>query len=492
MMGYQSPSQSSLFYVGINLDKRIRRNHPLRKIEELIDFEFTYKEVEEKYGRNGNVSVAPPVILKLILLLVLYNVRSERELMETLPERLDWLWFLGYDLDSEVPNHSILSKARKKWGVEVFKGFFERIVWQCVEAGLVDGSKIFVDSSLTEADASNNSVVDTQSLKRYMNKSYIELERRLEEKEEEGIAKEGEVNKRYISTTDPDASIMKRGGKAKLRYQSHRAVDSAYEVITVTDVRPSDVNEAHMMIPLIDTHQNNTRIKAETVVADSKYGTIENYLGCNDRGVRPHIPDLKKVQKDKGSREGIFSDNRFTYDRETDTYQCPAGNKLRPKTLHKRRESIDYAARKTECVQCELRPECTRNKSGRTIKRHLRQDELEKMRAIANTTLAKQDIKTRQHLMERSFARAKRYGFDKARWRRLWRVRIQEYMTAAIQNIQILIKHGKDPTIRVAMSMVQTVKKQAIYTKPVRLLESVLLKIDRDGAIPKLFCTVKV
>lgn len=94
--------------------------------------------------------------------------------------------------------------------------------------------------------------------------------------------------------------------------------------------------------------------------------------------------------------------------------------------------------------------------------------------------------------MERSFARAKRYGFDKARWRRLWRVRIQEYMTAAIQNIQILIKHGKDPTIQVAISMVQTVKKLEIYTKPVRLLESVLLKIARDGAIPKLFCTVKV
>jgi len=57
--------------------------------------------------------VPPTVILKLILLLVFYNVRSERELMETLPERLDWLWFLGYDLDTELPNHSVLSKARK-------------------------------------------------------------------------------------------------------------------------------------------------------------------------------------------------------------------------------------------------------------------------------------------------------------------------------------------------------------------------------------------
>jgi hypothetical protein len=59
--------------------------------------------------------------------------------MDTIPLRLDWLWFLGYDLDSEVPNHSVLSKARARWGVEAFRSFFERVVWQCVEAGLVDG-----------------------------------------------------------------------------------------------------------------------------------------------------------------------------------------------------------------------------------------------------------------------------------------------------------------------------------------------------------------
>ena len=101
--------------------------------------------------------------------------------MDTVGERLDWLWFLGFDLDSEIPNHSVLSKARKRWGEEVFRRFYERVVWQCVESGLVDGKKIFVDSSLIQADASNNSVVDTQSLRRHLNKSYRELEKRLED-----------------------------------------------------------------------------------------------------------------------------------------------------------------------------------------------------------------------------------------------------------------------------------------------------------------------
>lgn len=184
MMGYEAGFQAKLFYHHINLDQRVPRDHVLRKIERQIDFDFIYSEVKDCYGDNGNVSVPPPVILKMMLLLILYNVRSERELMDTIPLRLDWVWFLGYDLDGEIPNHSVLSKARGRWGVEVFKKFFERIVWQCVQAGLVDGRKLFVDSSLVDANASNNSVIDTQSLKVQLRESYKKLEARLEEKEE--------------------------------------------------------------------------------------------------------------------------------------------------------------------------------------------------------------------------------------------------------------------------------------------------------------------
>jgi transposase len=106
MMGRERPPQASLFYTRINLEKRVRSDHVLRKVARLVDFEFVYGEVKESYGYNGNVSVAPPIIVKLMLLLVLYNVRSERELVATLPERLDWLWFLGLDLDSEIPDHA--------------------------------------------------------------------------------------------------------------------------------------------------------------------------------------------------------------------------------------------------------------------------------------------------------------------------------------------------------------------------------------------------
>ncbi|MBI4654991.1 MAG: transposase [Nitrospirae bacterium] len=84
-----------------------------------------------------------------------------------------------------------------------------------------------------------------------------------------------------------------RKAKASLSYTSC-AVDPAAEVITATEVTTGDVNEAHRMNSLMQAHQSNIGANANTVVADSKYGTIQNYLTCYDKGVKAHIPDLKK------------------------------------------------------------------------------------------------------------------------------------------------------------------------------------------------------
>jgi transposase len=449
MMGYQPDSQPKLFYHSFNLDERIPANSILRKIRSHIDFEFIYNEVKDCYGGKGNVSVPPPVILKMMLLLILYNVRSERELMNTLPMRLDWLWFLDYDLDSEIPNHSVLSKARNRWGVEAFRQFFERIVWQCVEAGLVDGSRIFMDSSLVNADASNNSVfnVNKEALKIHLLKGFNELESRLEEKENKADnhePKSGPANRNHISTTDPDASVTRQGaGKPKLQYKTHRSVDARAEVITATEVTPGEVNEAHLLSTLLAMHQDNTQTTAETVVADTKYGTVENYLTCCDLGVNAHIPDLKKSQQKRESHRGIFTEEAFQYDPESDTYLCPAGQYLKKRNYSPKRDASEYKCSARVCLACHLASQCTTSKSGRSLKRHRRQEDLDKMRNAAQSQTSVKDINTRQHLMERSFARATRYGFKRARWRRIWRVRIQEYLTSAIQNIMTLLSYGK-------------------------------------------------
>ena len=413
MMGRQRKIQRKLFYSIINLDKRVRKDHILRKVVKYIDFDFTYKEVKDKYGIKGNVSVPPPVILKMLLLLILYNVRSERELMSTIPERLDWLWFLGYDLDDDIPNHSVLSKARTRWDVEAFKTFFENIVWQCVQAGLVDGSKLFMGSSVVDADA----------------------------------------------------SVTRRGkGKSKLRYQIHRGVDEKCEVITATEATPGEVHESHRMQSLIDKHQENTGRTVETAVADSKYGTIENYLSCNDREIKAHFNSLEHSQKGTGTKKGIFPKEVFIYDADNDIFICPAGQTLKRRKYFKKRKHYEYIAPASTCSSCQLRERCTRSKSGRTLKRHVRQDDLDFMLKQADSRESQKDIRTRQHLMERSFARGTRYGYQRARWRRLWRVEIKEYMTAGILNMIVLFRNIKEPKVAAAIAQAKSATKSACYS----------------------------
>jgi len=333
-MGHQSRVQKKLFYTNLNLDQRIPEDHILRKVAKCIDFDFVYQSVKDKYGTNGNVSVPPPVLLKMMLLLVFYNVRSERELLATIPVRLDWLWFLGYDLDDEIPNHSVLSKARARWGVEAFKEFFERVVWQCVNAGLVDESKLFVDASLIEADASNNSVVDTGRLEKHLNAGYKRLEKRLDDLT---VFKASPANSRFISTTDPESAVTRHsGGKSKLRYKTHRAVEPENEIITATKITPGSTDDGDVLEEMISHHRQNTQGKVETVVADSKYGKTDNFLMCHDQRVKAHIPAIKETHRGSGRQKGIFPKESFVYDRSNDTFTCPAGRILKKKEFQQK------------------------------------------------------------------------------------------------------------------------------------------------------------
>jgi transposase len=158
MMGIHQ-SQSELFNYSVNLDQRVRADHPLRRVAPAVDFSFVRDEVAHCYGENGHESVDPVILLKMMFLLFFDNVPSERELMAVIRERLDYLWFLGCGLDDDIPNHSVLSKARKRWGKEVFERLFVRSVEQCVAAGLVGGDKPHVDASLVAANASKDSVI---------------------------------------------------------------------------------------------------------------------------------------------------------------------------------------------------------------------------------------------------------------------------------------------------------------------------------------------
>ena len=91
-MGPSQERETKLFHYGINLEKRVRPNNPLRQIDAVVDFRFVRDEVKELYGSDGHESEDPIVIMKLMLLLFLDNVSSERELMRIVAERMDYLW----------------------------------------------------------------------------------------------------------------------------------------------------------------------------------------------------------------------------------------------------------------------------------------------------------------------------------------------------------------------------------------------------------------
>lgn len=452
MMGQQQ-SGPELFNYAINLEKRVRSNHPLRAVKAAIDFGFVREEVAHCYGKNGNESVAPEVILKMMFLLFFDDIKSERELMEVIGERLDYLWFLDYGLDEKVPDHSVLSKARARWGKEVFESLFVRTVAQCVEARLVDGSKLHVDSSLVEANAAKESVIKgAPELIAALKRAYHATESKLEAASTPQSYQA--VNDRMMSQSDPDAALVRRGsGDSRPRYQHHRAIDDATGVITAVETTPGSIAENKKLLDLIGQHETNTRCTVRTVVADHKYGTSENYVACQERAITTHLGDVASKQNNNVRRQGIYPESAFTYDATSDTYRCPASQMLRPRRLQPLRRTMEYKAPAKVCAVCLLRSQCTRASNGRTVHRHENQVALDIARGQAHSAAARRDRRRRQHLVERSFAdAANNHHFKHARWRRLWRQQIQDYLIAASQNVRILLAH-ENPNRRVAAAM---------------------------------------
>jgi len=453
MMGEQK-SEAQLFNYAVNLEKRVRSNHPLRQVKAAIDFGFVREEVAHCYGKKGNESVAPEVILKMMFLLFFDDIKSERELMEVIGERLDYLWFLDYGLDEKIPDHSVLSKARARWGKEVFESLFVRTVAQCVEAGLMDGNKLHVDSSLVDANAAKESVIKgAPSLIAALKRAYAATESKLEETSTPENYQA--VNDRMMSQSDPDAAMVRKGsGDSRPRYQHHRAIDDAKGVITAVETTPGSIAENKKLMDLVDQHEKNTRCQVENVVADHKYGTSQNYVACQARGITTHMGDIAS-KAHNGRDQGIFGDEAFTYDSVSDIYRCPAGQILRPRRVHPIRRTLEYKATASVCAACVLRPQCTRSSHGRTVQRHEKQAVLDIARAQAHSRAARRDRKRRHHLMERSFAdAANNHHFKRARWRRLWRQQIQDYLIAAIQNVRILLSHqNPKPSVAAAVTV---------------------------------------
>ena len=213
-------------------------------------------------------------------------------------------------------------------------------------------------------------------------------------------------------------------------------VDDRHGVITAVATTPGDVAEPAQVVPLLNQHEANTGREVAAVVADRGYGTVDTYCTLVERGVRPHISAMMPPGH---KNEGKFTKKDFLYDEQADRYVCPAGQTLQPKRRHAHRQITDYVADKKTCAQCPLRERCTESKLGRSIARHWKEPVLEIAHALARLPEAYADRRRRRHLMEGSFAQATNlHHFKRARWRRLWRQQIQDWIIAAVQNIAVL------------------------------------------------------
>jgi transposase len=465
--------QPEFFAYHIDLERRVRPEHPLRQIKTILDLSFVLPLVKDSYGRCGHTSVDPRVIIKLMILLFYYDVASERELLEQLPERLDWLWFLGLDLESEIPHHSVLSKARARWGTELFEALFIRSVEQCVKAGLVNGRLLHADSTTITANASKDSVVKSSpELVRALRQAYQKEEQKLTvlpqqnggssdspetvapQSHQKTAPKEVRINQTHVSRTDPQAELARtKTGRTELSYKEHRLVDDAHGVITGIITTPGSVGDAGQLAGLIQQHQSTTGLKVDslTVAADHHYGSANNYLYCAEQGLRAHLAPSSAQLKARGK----LPLEDFTYEAQADRLRCPAGHYL---VLHQHRpqeQAKVYRIEKAQlCANCPLRAGCTDSPRGRTLQRHLQSQLLEELRAEAQSAAARYSRKRRKHVMEGSFADgANNHGLKRSRWRGLWRQRIQGWIIAAVQNLRLLLRKLAKPTGQAAVNV---------------------------------------
>jgi transposase len=131
----------------LSLKELVPKDNFYRRLEQRLDLSFVRELVADRYAAVGHHSVDPVVFFRLQLVMFFEGIRSERELMKIASDRLSVRWYLGYDLHEPLPDHSSLTRIRERYGLEIFRGFFERIVEMCVEAGLVRGEELFVDST---------------------------------------------------------------------------------------------------------------------------------------------------------------------------------------------------------------------------------------------------------------------------------------------------------------------------------------------------------
>ncbi len=120
---------------------------------------FVHEAVRGRYCQdNGWPSIDPEVVIRLFLLQAIEGISHVRELMRQVHVNLAYRWFIGYDLDEELPDHPTLSRALDRFGDEVFDELFKRSISQCKSRGLIEGRVLHLDATTIRADIDRDRV----------------------------------------------------------------------------------------------------------------------------------------------------------------------------------------------------------------------------------------------------------------------------------------------------------------------------------------------
>lgn len=445
--------QEKLF-MSFQLSDHVPEDNFYRRLKELIDFKFLYKRTSFYYGKEGQKSVDPVVFMKLMLVGYLENLNSDRRIVNTAKLRLDILYFLGYNLDEELPWHSTLSRTRQLYGQEVFTEVFRSVLKQCIEKGMVAGRRQAVDGVYVKANASLDSMVEREILIDAANYSN-ELDANQEEENipvrkikkdkprdyDQLEPKKNHSNKTHYSPSDPDAKISVKPGKATaLNYLGQVSVDTASHVITHIQAFEANQRDSQclplVIENLVETLKQNGMC-VEEIIADRGFSSGQALKALEENNITGYIPNRGQYVHERVG---------FTYHEEGDYYCCPNNKKLTYKGTFETLDGVfnkEYKVSRKECNNCPFSSTCSAYKKYASIIREtIDKPYYQRMHERMQSKKAKILMKKRQSTVEPVIGTLVNYtGMKKVNTKGLEQANKCMTLSAVAYNLKKLINH---------------------------------------------------
>jgi transposase len=278
--------RSGALFSYVDLESRVRKDHPLRVIREIADAALTdlSKDFDALYTDFGRPSIAPEKLLRATLLQAFYGVRSERLLMERMEFDLLFRWFVGLGIDDPAWDHSVFSKNRERLlEGDIAAKFLKAILAQPKVKRLLSSDHFSVDGTLIEAWA---------SLKSFRKKDGGDNDQDgAGRNAERSFHKEKRSNQTHESTTDPDAKLYKKGGgqPAKLCYMGHALMENRHGLaVRGLASQANGTAERGEALALVE-HLCPQRRRRITLGADKAYDVEAFVEALRQRRITPHI-----------------------------------------------------------------------------------------------------------------------------------------------------------------------------------------------------------